>query len=89
MTPQRRDQTVFSDSAQPTTASQHGAQRPSAISFAVLAVPGVMAERTARELQDERDRLLTVGQLRLAAELTTWIDELLAEEGRARLARSS
>lgn len=46
-----------------------------------------MAERTARELQDERDRLLTVGQLRLAAELTTWIDELLAEEGRARLAR--
>ena len=40
-------------------------------------------ERTVRELQGERDRRLAAGELRLAAELTRWIDEQLAECGRA------
>lgn len=35
--------------------------------------------RSLRELQDERDLMLADGRLRLAAELTTWIDELMAE----------
>jgi hypothetical protein len=41
--------------------------------------PKERGERTLRELRDERDRLLAAGRLRLAAELTTWIDELMAE----------
>ena len=41
-------------------------------------------ERTVRELQDERDRQLAAGRLRLAAELTTWVDELMAESARIR-----
>ena len=36
-------------------------------------------ERTHRELRDERNRQLAAGNLELAAELTTWIDEMIAE----------
>jgi hypothetical protein len=48
-------------------------------------------ERTLRELQNERDRQLAAGRLRLAAELTTWVDELMAESGgmRYRTAQSA
>jgi hypothetical protein len=44
--------------------------------------PAVRDERTVNDLQDERDRALGEGRLRLGAELTTWIDELIAETSR-------
>ncbi|HEX5923671.1 MAG TPA: hypothetical protein VFY45_07550 [Baekduia sp.] len=40
-------------------------------------------ERDVRQLQSERDRQLAVGRLRMAAELTTWIDELMSERPHA------
>jgi hypothetical protein len=43
-------------------------------------------ERTVEELREERDELLSAGDLRLAAEVTTWIDELMAELGSSSIA---
>lgn len=43
-------------------------------------------ERTVRQLQDERDRQLATGRLRRAAEMTAWIDELMAENQHGRSA---